>query len=165
MLYGIMEMTVAALCIFTVVSYSSNSEALDWITHNDFESYVIYWIAVWGVLHCIYVIRRWILICLWKYSNDPRMMHSKINCFSFSILNTFECIWFLYGNFFFYNGTIFTEEKRSRSGLWKIFIFILFYGYLALLFYILSVCGVLLILYTMWSQGYFDSKRIEQYHN
>lgn len=160
--YGIIELTVAVLCVIIVYAYSSNS--YDWISSYDFQSYVIFWIAVWGCLHIIYVMRRGFLMCLWKISNDPRMTHSKVNCFAFSILNTFECIWFIYGNSFFFK-TIFKQEKRDESDLWKIFIVILIYGYLALLFYLLSVCGILLMLYTMWSQGYFDSKRIEQYHN
>jgi hypothetical protein len=100
---------------------------------------------------------------MWKNSPDPRMLHSKINCCAFSFLNTFEFMWFIYGNTFIYN-EIFAPEKRANSQLWKMFIFIMAYGYLAMLFYILSVCGIFLMVYTMWSQGYFDTKRTEQYH-
>jgi hypothetical protein len=60
---------------------------------------------------------------------------------TFSLLNTFEFGWFIYGNTFFYSD-VFTKDQFQYKNLWKIMIFIIVYGYITMLVYIVSILAV-----------------------
>lgn len=118
--------------------------------------------TVYGILYLIYFTRRVMLISYWCCLKDPRIKQAKINCLTFSILNSFECVWFIYGNTFFYTEVFTSEEKNAY--LWRIMLAAIIYGYISMLVFLCSLCGLLAVLCVMRQQGYFDVKQIEQYH-
>ena len=92
--------------------------------------------------------------------DDPRIRQAKINCVTFTFVTTFEIIWFAYGNYEIYGSKLRDFEDKN---LWKLMIVILAYGYLQTLIYLGSVCAGGFVLYTLYSDGYFNKEKTDQY--
>ena len=137
-MFSLLELMVVVLSAIIVYIYADND--IDFILRVDINGYEIFWIAVYGLLYLVFLTRRVVLICMWGCMKDPRLKQSKINCLTFSILNSFEFIWFVYGNTFFYAGI---RSNRSKTNLWKIFLAIILYGYVSMIIYIFSILGIL----------------------
>jgi hypothetical protein len=144
-LWSLFELTI--VCISAAVIYIYSDANLEFINRMDVKGYEIFWIAIYGLLYLCFFIRRMMLVCLWCCFNDPRLKQSKINCLTFSILNSFEFVWFVYGNFIFYK----KSESRSSSNLWRIMLGCIIYGYVSMFVYLISILGMLMVFCVMKS--------------
>ena len=137
---------MVAVSLFITVIY--NNDNLDFLKSQNIEGNVIFWIYVYGLLYIMYFLRRLLSICQWCIRKDPRIAEAKVKCITFSFLNTFEFLWFLYGNTFFYTDIY---AGKVESNLWMLFLAILIYGYITMLVYLGSICAIMLVFCTMYS--------------
>lgn len=157
--FSLLELMVVILAIAIVYLYADLS--IDVLNRNNVKGFEIFWIAVYGLLYLAFFIRRVVLIFLWIFISDPRLKQAKINCLTFTFLNSFEFVWFIYGNTFFYTH-IYTKDNANN--LWKIMLAMIIYGYISMFVYIVSLLGILSVFCIMWSQGYFNTKINNTYH-
>lgn len=158
-IFSLVELMVVVLAIEIVYLYADKD--FDVLNRQDVKGFEIFWIAVYGLLYLAFFLRRLVLICMWLCMRDPRLKQAKINCLTFTFLNSFEFLWFIYGNTFFYTH-IYTSENKNN--LWKIMLAMIIYGYISMFVYVLSLFGIMSVFCIMWSQGYFDTKYHHTYH-
>ena len=156
-LYGLFELAMVGVSV-TVVAESHLRHASFNDPNIEVSCYV--WVCIYMTLYLFYFFRRLLLICQWIVMDDPRIRQAKINCVTFTFVTTFEMIWFCYGNYEIYGSTL---RDFNNKNLWKWMIFILAYGYIQMLIYLGSVCAAGVLLYTLYSEGYFNVDKTEQY--
>jgi hypothetical protein len=100
------------------------------------------------------VLRKIVLICVWKKSKDPSTVQAKIDFWFIFIVVIPEIAFYIYGNCIIYDAEM--QECRDDSvyrSLWRCAIVVVIYGYLyflGALIFILFFCGVF-FLYKAWS--------------
>ena len=153
------ELIICFTCAFLIINYAPNNiSVLDlnkWAQKDD----IALWTYVYGGLYLLLFLRRLLLTCFWRYSTDPRPFQAKVNFYTFVFLNTFEIVWFIYGN------SIFWKENglQSKRNLWIIMLTILMYGYLNMIIYFVTLCAIIMVILSFWYSGFLDPKEQDKY--
>lgn len=89
---------------------------------------------------------------------DPRTIQAKINFITCLIMCSFEVGWFIYGNTLFYDWRFNTSNKN-----YYLLLGIVIWGYITMTIYLLSLLGILAIVFGMYKYGIFDSEGKKEY--
>ena len=79
------------------------------------------------------------------------------------VLNTIETIWFIWGNVLFWKHVVHSDitpdpshDSEHIEALWKLMIFMIVYGYIAMFYYCCSILSMVFVFLTMKNWGMFD---------
>ena len=139
-MFLIFEMAIEGLCISVVTLWGYNKQP-----YNDM---VMSWVAIYGCIYWVYILRRLICILQWCCMKDPRIIQAKIKFYIFTIFTSMEIIWFGFGNFIFYNRML-NDKSDNDYDLWYLMLVIVIFGYIMFVFYLCSwiiICGTLCLL-------------------
>ena len=139
-----------------IITLTAHIDSIKFLSSKDINDEVLVWIIVEGLIYTFYVFRRIILISYWTCVKDPRLSTVKINCFTFVCLNTVETIWFIWGNVLFWMHVVHPDVKpgtdpksKHLEALWKLMIFMIIYGYIAMIYYCCSIMSMAFVVFTM----------------
>jgi len=159
LIYGLFELIICGTCGFLIILYAPNGITIEQLKQFSQADPIALWTDVYGALYFLLFLRRLLLICFWKFSEDPRPFQAKCNFYTFLFLNTFEIGWFIYGNTIFWK----PNGLQSRERLWLIMLTILFYGYINMIIYFLTLCAILTVFLSFWYSGFLDPKENDNY--
>mmetsp|Transcript_14941 Transcript_14941/g.25444 ORF Transcript_14941/g.25444 Transcript_14941/m.25444 type:complete len:237 (-) Transcript_14941:643-1353(-) len=147
------------ICLFlSSILVMANEKSISFIQFSEeFGLQVQWWIIVQLGIYCLYFLRRVVVMIQWKCIKDPRTKQARLSCFTCMFLNTFETGWFIYGN------TLFFSKVKKNKNLYRIMLAIVVWGYITMLFYLISLLGILFLVYGMYSYGIFDTKKMQEY--
>ena len=164
LLFGIIELALVGTTVALILNFNPTND-FAFITTNIDDSFrlkVIVWLAGYGALYVILVIRRLIFVCQWLYMADPRYVQSQWHCLTFVFLNGFEFGWFIYGNTIFFADQVY--ENSDDQKLYLYMLGILIYGYINSLVYFFALCGICLIIATVYLGGFLNKKDHREYN-
>lgn len=161
--YGLFELILVVCSILLIINFANDE--IDWFnleSRHEFREDCLRWISVYGALYAILFIRRMVNTCQWIYQEDPRDSQANCNCLTFVFLNTFEIGWFIYGNTIFFgsDGLNITDDNLK---LWKVMFMILIWGYLNMIMYIATICGICFIITAFYAKGMLDPNEMKEY--
>ena len=124
-------------------SYFDNSSSI--------EFWLMLWMIVETLIFLLYIIRRITIISYWGCIKNPAISTAKINYFTFFILNTFETIWFIFGNVLYFRWVINPKvnKKNQEVNLSELMLFMIIYGYFNMLYYCGTMAFMGFVVYTM----------------
>lgn len=98
------------------------------------------------------VLRKVVLVCIWKKHDDPGVLQSKIDFFHAFLIVIPEFCVFIYGNVILFKPN--QENCQDTQSLWNCCLVVVIYGY----FYMAYALGIILFfigvlcLYKVWSR-------------
>lgn len=112
----------------------------------------------WFIILCGYaqgaaLIRKFILIYVWKKSQDPGFVQAKIDFWWLIFVFSIELAVYIWGNCIFFDPEMKTCKNKGNLALWDCCLVVLIYGYFFMLFLLLSGCFycMVFVLYRSWS--------------
>lgn len=128
---------------------------------NDWElgakscvSHLSVFIIIFAYVQFFHVLRKTVLIYVWKRQDDPGILQSKIDFWFIIAVVIPELALYIYGNVILFKPSQeFCRNDSILQSLWRCCLTILIYGYLYMLCalgFILFFCGVF-FLYRAWS--------------
>lgn len=75
----------------------------EWTDQNSCIANLSWWIMIYFVIHVVHVIRKIIIIYIWKVAKDPTIACTKVDLISFPVLLLPELGWYIYGNILVFN--------------------------------------------------------------
>ena len=155
LVFLLMDITVLS-CSFTVYYYYRIDDDDGFIAKAQISHDLRVWLSVYTILYLVFLVRRLFLIFGTCCMRDPRNSRARINCLTFGILNSFECVWFIWGNTFFYT-QIFDPYELQHQNLWKVMLAIIVYGFITLTLFIVSLLGMVVFFCALKQQGFLNS--------
>ncbi len=159
LIYGIFEIMIVGIIIYILINFTDFYNFKDQLNDN-FKT----WFYGYSSLYFIYILRRMYLLCLWFTMDDPRIIQGVINFYTFVFLSSFEMVWFIWGNtFFFEEKQVLLSSEPDLKNLKIILILILIYGYIQLLSYAVSTFFFLFVFCSAYTSGSLDRKAEKDY--
>jgi hypothetical protein len=122
-------------------SYCVTVVAIFWNMDTDCADKLDTWLLVYTILIFLHIVRRIVLIIVWKKSLDPNVTQTQFDVFFILLVVCPELGIFIWGNTFIYsdeiekckNGEVGNNSRHVEQLWWCVFILII-YGYLFMLF-------------------------------
>lgn len=113
-------------------------------THNCIAN-LSWWALIYMLIQLGHIIRKGIIIYIWKVAKDPTIACTKMDLLSLPLLVLPELCWYIYGNILMYNEDVMSHCKAEFPLFWSSILVLIIYGYLFMFGILLMILAALAI--------------------
>lgn len=112
--------------------------------HNCISN-LVWWALIYILIQLGHIVRKGIIIYIWKTAKDPTIACTKMDLISLPFLVLPELCWYIYGNILMYNEEVMLNCKELYPLFWSSILVLLIYGYLFMFGILLMILAALAI--------------------
>lgn len=142
MKWGIINFTLAAYLFVFLLDFWN-----DW-NYSDSGNCIAdlsWWILFYFIIHVVHVIRKIVVIYIWKVAKDPTIACTKVDLISIPVLLLPELGWYIYGNFLLWNSGTMSDCRKNHSYFYWSVVVLIAYGYIFMLIFLLILLSALAV--------------------
>ena len=121
----------------------------EWNEENNCIADLSWWVMVYLVIQVIHIVRKIIIVYIWKVANDPTIAQTKVDLIAIPFLVVPEIAWYIYGNTLVYRETemaLCMSHIKSDIFYWSV-ICLIIYGYIYILAFVLTILAAIAVFY------------------
>jgi hypothetical protein len=143
-LWGLINIFIAGYLLYYIIWFWNDWEFTS--PDTDCVADLSWWIWVYEFFHLAHIIRKSIVIIIWKVARDPTIACTKVDLISIPLIVLPELCWYVYGNIYVWDRPLMTSCRLNHEFFYYTVLALIFYGYvfmfmfLVVLFAALAVC-------------------------